>query len=148
TTLAITYYPGSSDQAAAHPVAVAAGAEVGNIFITMQPVPAFRVSGIVVDEEGKPVGNAMVMLMGDPRQGAVMGPVGNSTSRADGRFDIDDVPAGSYRANGSIMMRMTESGRGAASGGSSMSWSSTSGPGTTMPQLLEIVVADADVTGV
>jgi hypothetical protein len=149
TTLPTTYYPGTSDQAAAQPIAVAAGAEVGNIFLTMRPVPAFRVSGVVVDEDGRPVGDAMVMLMGDPRSGALMGPVGNSTSRANGLFDIDDVPAGSYRANASIMMRMTDSGRGGGVAGGAVSWSSTStfGPGT-MPQPVEVVVADADVTGV
>jgi hypothetical protein len=171
TTLPTTYYPGTTDQAAAQPIAVAAGAEVGNIFLTMQAVPAYRVSGIVVDEDGKPVGDAMVMLMGDPRSGAMMGPVGNSVSRADGQFDIDDVPAGSYRANASIMMRMTESagGRGArgdgtgavgggviagvtgglvVSSGSSASWSSVSSSGGTMAQPAEIVVGDADVTNV
>ena len=55
TTLPTTYYPGTIDQGAAQPIAVAAGAEVGNIFLTLQAVPAYRVSGIVVDEEGKPV---------------------------------------------------------------------------------------------
>jgi hypothetical protein len=149
TTLPTTYYPGTTDQAAAQPIAVAAGAEVGNIFLTMQAVPAYRVSGIVVDEDGKPVGDAMVMLMGDPRSGVMMGPVGNSVSQANGRFDIDGVPAGNYRINASIVMRMTSSGGGAGSGGSSVSWSSTSGSGPgTMVQPLEVVVADADVTGV
>jgi hypothetical protein len=165
TTLTTTYYPGTTDQAAAQPIAVAAGAEVGNIFVTMLTVPAYRVSGIVVDEDGKPVADAMVMLMGDPRSGGTMGPVGNSMSRPDGQFDIDDVPAGSYRANGSIMMRMTESagGRGGVTGGvvggvsagvvgagaSSFSWSSSSSSaGGMMPQPAEIVVSDADVTGV
>ena len=171
TTLPTTYYPGTTDQDAAQPIAVAAGAEVGNIFLTLQAVPAYRVSGIVVDEDGKPVGDAMVMLMGDPRSGAMIGPAGNSISRADGQFDIDEVPAGSYRANASIMMRMAESaggggarggGTGAVSGGviagvsgglvvgsgSSASWSSGASSGGTMPQPVEIVVADADITGV
>jgi protocatechuate 3,4-dioxygenase beta subunit len=150
TTLPTTYYPGTSDQAAAQPIAVAAGAEVGNINFAMQAVPAFRVSGVVVDEEGRPVGGAMVMLMGDPRSGMLMGPVGNSMSQPNGRFDIDDVPAGSYRANASIMMRVTESGGGSAIGGGAVTWSSSagSGGGATPQPPLEIVVADADVTGV
>ena len=167
TTLPTTYYPGTTDQAAAQPIAVAAGADVGNIFLTMQPVPAFRVSGIVVDEEGKPVGDTMVMLMSDPRSGALMGPVGSSVSQPNGEFVIDEVPAGSYRLNASIMVRMGEPGgvRGGASGGvvggvsggvfagvsggiisgGAVSWSSSSGD--VAPQPAEIVVADADVTG-
>jgi protocatechuate 3,4-dioxygenase beta subunit len=149
TTLPTTYYPGTSDQAAAQPIAVAAGAEVGNINFAMQPVPAFRVSGVVVDEEGKPVGGAMVMLMADSSLG-LMGPVGNSMSQPNGRFDIDDVPAGSYRANSSIMMRVTESGGGSTIGSGAVTWSSSagSGGGATPQPPVEIVVADADVTGV
>lgn len=148
TALPTTYYPGTSDQAAALPVAVAAGAAVGNIFITMQPVPAFRVSGVVVDEDGKPIDGAMVMLMGDSR-GGMMGSAGNSVSHANGRFDIDDVPAGRYRINASIMMRMTASGGGSVTGGGSVSWSSASSSGAaTMAQPIEVVVTDADVSGV
>jgi protocatechuate 3,4-dioxygenase beta subunit len=160
TTLPTTYYPGTTDQAAAQPIAVAAGAEVGNIFLTMQPVPAFRVSGIVVDEDGKAVGDAMVMLMGDPRSGAMaMGAVGNSVSRADGQFDIDAVPAGTYRANASIIMRGGGAGGGTgavsvgasgdvASSGGSFSWSSASSTGGAFPQPTEVVVGDADITNV
>ena len=90
----------------------------------------------------------MVMLTSDPRGGGLMGPVGNSTTQPNGRFEIDDVPAGSYRANASIMMRTTASGGGIGSG--SVTWSSaaSSGGGATPQQPVEIVVADADVTGV
>ena len=147
TTFPTTYYPGTSDQAAAQPIAVAAGAEVGNIVLTMQPVPAFRISGVVVDEEGHPVPDAMVMLTADPRGGGLMGPVGNSRSLPNGRFEIDDVPAGSYRANASIMMRTTASGGGIGGGAVAWSSSASSGGGVT-PQPVEIVVADADVTDV
>ena len=90
--------PGTTDEAAAQPLAVAAGAEVGNINFAMQTVAAFRVSGIVVDESGNPVANAMVMLTGDPAAGS-MGPVGNARTADDGRFVMNDVPPGTYRAN-------------------------------------------------
>ena len=159
TTIATTYYPGTSDQAAAQPIAVAAGAEVGNINFAVQSAPAFRVSGTVVDEDGKPVAGAMVMLMGDPRSGAMLiGPSGNGQSRDNGRFDIDEVPAGTYRANASVPMRMTGSGgvsswsSSATSGGgfATSSWSSIGGSeiAGTMQQPVEVVVTDADVTGV
>ncbi len=153
TTIATTFYPGTPDQATAQPVAVAAGAEVGNIVFTMQSVPSFRVSGIVVDEQGAPVANAMVNLMGDPRSGMFMGPVGGTRTQANGRFDIDDVPAGSYRVNASVMMTFSSSVPGSGSTG----WVSESyvssgtfptGAGTTADQPTEIVVMDADVKGV
>jgi protocatechuate 3,4-dioxygenase beta subunit len=158
STLPTTYYPGTTDQAGAEPITVAAGAEVGSIFLTMRPVPAFRVSGVVVDEDGKPVGDSMVMLMSDPRSGGMMGPVGSSMSKPNGEFEIDDVPAGTYRLNASIVMRPAASGGGAVAGGvvagassgiafgNSMSWS-TSSSDAAAAQPAEIVVADADVTG-
>jgi hypothetical protein len=120
TTIAPTFYPGATDQAAAQPIAVAAGAEVGNISFTMQSAPAFRVSGIVVDENGDPVADAMVMMTGDPRGGIFMGPAGSGQSRSDGRFTIGEVPAGSYRLTASIPIRMNGSG----GGGGVATWSS------------------------
>ena len=153
TTIATTYYPGTTDQAAAQPLSVAAGAEVGNITFAMQSVPAFRVSGMVVDENGKPVAGAMVMLMGDPRNGGMfMGPSGRVRTQDNGRFDMDDVPAGTYRANASIPMMITSSsGSGAVGGFVTGSFSSSSGgvvSGGTMEQPTEVVVTDADVKGV
>jgi len=160
TTTATTFYPGTSDQATALPIAVAAGAEVGNINFAMQTVPSFRVSGIVVDQDGKPVGGAMVMLMGDPRNGMFGGPAGGTRSQDNGRFDIDDVVAGSYRVNGSIPVIMNGAGGGAfgggfagrgavATGGYVSTWSSSTsgGPGSTDPSV-EVAVTDADVKDV
>ena len=153
TTMATTFYPGTPDQAAAHPIAVAAGAEVGNIVFTMQSVPSFRVSGIVVAEQGAPVANARVNLMGDPRSGMFMGPVGGTRTQANGRFDIDDVPAGSYRVNASIMMTFS----GSVPGSGSTGWVSETyvsngtvptGAGSPADQPTDIVVVDADVKGV
>jgi hypothetical protein len=166
TTAATTYYPGTSDQAAAQPVAVAAGAETGNIVFTMQTVPSFRVSGVVVDEQGDPVAGAMVMLMGNARDGMFMGPAGNARTQASGRFDIDDVPAGSYRANASIPITFNSAGGntvgavgagvsggvvvsgGGGVGGSWTSFSSGTASGGAMDTPVEIVVADADVKDV
>jgi hypothetical protein len=164
TTIAATFYPGTADQQAAQPIAVAAGAEVGNISFTMQSVPAFRISGIVVDENGDPVAGAMMMLMSDPRAGLLMGPGGGGQSQHDGRFTIGEVPAGSYRVTASIPIRMN----GAGGGGSFVSFGSTIVSGGAAvggavsggvvggvrgglvggDQPTEVVVTDADVSGV
>jgi carboxypeptidase family protein len=147
-----TFYPGTTDQMAAQFVTVSAGAEVANIVFAMQSAPAFRVSGIVVDENGAPVGDATVMLMADPHSGgAMLGPAGNGRSDANGRFAIDDVPSGTYRANASIMMRFNSGGaRGAAAGvgvsGGVVSFSSVQVGPVDPP--VEIVVTDADVKGI
>jgi protocatechuate 3,4-dioxygenase beta subunit len=160
-TATTTYYPGTADQAGAQAISVAAGAEVSNIVFTLQSVPAYRVSGMVVDENGAPIAHAMVMLMNDPRNGMMfMGPGGNAQTGDDGRFSIGDVTPGAYRLNASVPMMMTSGGGiGASSvatgGGSFTSWSLSSGGVTTTTtvngtpqQPQEVIVTDADVRGV
>jgi protocatechuate 3,4-dioxygenase beta subunit len=153
TVPATTFYPGTTDPAGAQSVAVAAGQEVGSLAFTMQSAPAFRVSGVVVGDDGTPVARAMVMLMGDPRNGMFMGPAGNAQSGEDGRFVIDDVSAGSYRATAMVPMIMNNGGIGGAAGsagigatGGIVSFSS-SDLGRSEPPA-EIVVTDADVRSV
>jgi hypothetical protein len=145
TTMVTTFYPGTADQAGAQAVTVAAGAEVGNIVFTMQSAPAFRVSGIVVDEAGAPIENAMVMLMSDPRNAPMTGPIGSGRSDGSGRFAIDEVPAGTYRANASVMMSWSGTGSGGIGAGS-FSFSSDMRGG--IEPSAEIIVTDADVRGV
>ena len=162
-TTTTTYYPGTADQVGGQAITVAAGAEVSNIVFTLQSVPAYRISGLVVDENGAPIAHAMVMLMNDPRSGMMfMGPHGNAQTGDDGRFSIGDVTPGAYRLNASVPMMMTSGGGiGASSvvtggGGSFTSWSIASSDGvtttrtvnTTPPQPQEVVVTDADVRGV
>src|SRR5262245_24905523 len=159
-TTTTTYYPGTADQAGAQTITVAAGAEVSNIVFTLQSAPAYRVSGMVVDENGAPIARAMVMLMNDPRSGMMfIGPSGNAQTGDDGRFSIGDITPGTYRLNASVPMMMTSGGGiGASSvavgGGSFTSWSISSGGVTTSttvnatPQPQEVTVTDADVRGV
>ena len=165
TTTATTFYPGTTDEAAAQPIVIVSGAEVGNIVFTMQTAPVFSVSGIVVDESGSPIARAMVTLRGDPRSGIAMfiGFAGSAQSLDDGRFVIGEVPSGSYRVTASIMMIV--GGRGPSSigsGSSGVAWSSgmsggvsgglvnarSFGPGGSIDHPTEVVVADADVENV
>jgi protocatechuate 3,4-dioxygenase beta subunit len=153
-----TYYPGTADQAGAQAITVAAGAEVSNLVFALQSAPAYRVSGMVVDENGAPIAHAMVMLMNDPRSGMMfMGPGGNAQTGDDGRFSIGDVTPGSYRLNASVPMIMSSSGAGGAAGisGSFTSWTVSNGGVTTSrmvngtpQQPQEVTVTDADVRGV
>jgi hypothetical protein len=158
STAATTYYPGTADRDAAGAIVITPGAEVGNIVFSLQTVPAFNISGIVVDEAGSPIANAMVMLMGDPRSG-MFGPGGNAQSQDDGRFVIGGVPAGSYHVTATIMMMggqpfdPTVAGQsggsvawssGAAGGGAGFFAFSAGGP--TAPT--EVVVTDSDVENV
>ena len=169
TTIATTYYPGTSDQAAAQPIAVAAGAEVVNIRFTIQSLPAFRVSGLVVDEDGHPVAGAIVSLAGDPRNGLMLlGPAGMTRAQDDGRFEIGDAVAGTYRARASMPLSISGSSSGgvsagllgsvsvgpsggavvAAGSGSFVTWSSSDSSSAAMDQSVEVAVTEADVSGV
>ena len=158
TATTTTYYPGTSNQAAAQPIAVRAGDTVANIEFTMQLSPAFRIAGRVVDESGQPVQGAMVMLISDPRIGA-FGPSGHAQSDSEGRFSIADVTPGTYRLHATVPMRMDQPGLNAAGGigatsvaggfGSYTSWSLDSPNGSgggSAPS--EIVVSDANITGI
>jgi len=158
TMTTTTYYPGTADQASAQPIAVAAGAEVGNIVFTMQSAAAYRVSGVVVDENGSPVVGAMVTLMADQRSGMFMGPGGTARTQDGGRFTIDGVVSGTYHATASVPIATSGtpvtggivggvSGGVVGGGGSFVAWS-IGGPGVTQPQPTDIVVTDANVTGV
>jgi carboxypeptidase family protein len=164
TTIATTYYPGTTDAGAAQPIAVARGAEVANISFVLQSLPAFRVSGIVVDENGTPVVGAFVMLMNDPRSGVFTGPgASRAPSGDDGRFTIDNVVPGTYHANASVPITMNRgagaittwsssggnsSGVTIVTGGAAVGAATTAAAGGVIHQPVEVVVGDADVTGV
>jgi hypothetical protein len=101
TTTTATYFPGTADVSAARPVAVQSDETVSDLIIPLVSVPAFKISGEVVDGAGAPVANAMVMLMGGQRGtdlllSLVVGPPLMSQSDAGGRFTLGDVPAGAY----------------------------------------------------
>ena len=82
------------------PITVAAGQSSGDIAIRMISAPAFQVAGIVTDEDGRPVDNALVKLDLERMPGEpVMPSMGRSRSaRSDkaGKFTINGVVNGSY----------------------------------------------------
>jgi len=93
-----TYYPGTSDPAAAIPVEVAAGNQIRGIDLTLLRIPTARVRGRVWNGiTNRPGRNAMVMLL--PRESARLGFFNrNATSvqDPDGNFEIHGVVPGSY----------------------------------------------------
>ena len=101
TTVAPTFFPGTADVSTAEPVTVESGETVSDLIIRLVVVPAFQVSGMVVDDAGGPVEGATVILMNGPRGtgsflSMITGPRGMSQSDASGRFTFGDVSAGSY----------------------------------------------------
>jgi carboxypeptidase family protein len=94
TTLAPTYFPGVTDEGSAQRVNVNAGQTTGGIDIRMATTNGFLVSGVVVTGEGQPVEGATLFLT-DPMLAATGSYV--SHAGANGRFQIANVPPGTYR---------------------------------------------------
>jgi len=146
TTITATYFPGTSDGSAAQPITVSAGQTVNGIEFRLAVAPAFKVSGMVVDETGAPVPRAMVMLTPDMRTLPMVGPPAQSSSDDQGRFVVAGVAAGSYTLRAVISVRLDAQGAG---GGAFISGGTFfSSGGTQSPSSQNVVVGDADVTDI
>ena len=92
-----TYYPGTGNVAEAQRLTIAQGQTLTAVNLTLLPTQTVRASGIVVDAQGRPMGNVGVSAM----QGfSGMGYFGGQT-KPDGTFTINGLTPGEYtlRAN-------------------------------------------------
>jgi len=124
-----TFAPGTIDPRAAARVTVASGDTVNGIEIRLVGVPAFQVSGIVVDQAGRPIANATVHLMAVDRARMIGGLMGDVPTDRDGRFAIAGIVAGTYHIFASVRME---------------TWSAGAAP----PPQQDVVVIDSNVSGV
>lgn len=97
-TMVPTYFPGTADPAAAQPIRVAAGETFADVVIRMIGAPAYEVSGLVRDEAGRPVANALVKLEdSEPDEQLMFAGFGRQArTDASGRFVIHNVTNGAY----------------------------------------------------
>ena len=100
TAIGTTYYPNTIDESTAQVVSVHAGRTVADITIQMAAVRAFRISGVVTDDDGTPLPNIYVLLMPDLREGsfALLATGAHASAQADagGAFAFEHVVRGSY----------------------------------------------------
>jgi protocatechuate 3,4-dioxygenase beta subunit len=103
TGYAPTFYPGTANVAEAQRVTVTLGAEASAIEFALLPVRTAKVSGIVVDAEGRPFTDGNVMMIQTSGMGgdgmmfmAAAGPGGGGRLGADGAFTISSVTPGEY----------------------------------------------------
>src|SRR5206468_1647186 len=135
-----TFFPGTLDQSAARIVTLAPGQAVTGIEFTIATVAAFRVSGVVNDQTGRPSPRAMVTLIPDIRTSALFMPM-MTIAADDGTFEIGEVVPGTYRIKATGNQGGDAGGIGAGSFGFVVaSDGEPSGPGT-------ITVGSADITG-
>jgi hypothetical protein len=140
--LAPTYYPGTADRDTAQVLTLVSGQVVDNVQFSLLLLAAREVSGVVVDEAGSPLAGAIVALMADPKKGGAPTPTMAHTNQ-DGTFRIGGIVSGTYHL-------MAEIGAPPVAGGGpnrSPGVGATGGVffGAVAP--LEIIVGDADVTG-
>jgi hypothetical protein len=114
------------------PITLVAGQTSAEIVITMVSAPAFQVSGVVADEAGRPVENALVRLVIERAPGEQTMPFagGMRSARSDnaGRFTIGGVVNGSYTLLAiAPVLLTTRDGAPGGAGGAGVSTSFTSG---------------------
>jgi hypothetical protein len=127
-----TFYPGFADEAVASPINVRSGATTNGIDFSMLALPAYMVSGTVVDAAGRPLRGVTVMLMA---RGTTLQSIPSRPSEADGTFRITNVPSGRFFALPGISVK------------NGTSTSTRYGP-RDPSQRLEIVIQGADLSGV
>jgi protocatechuate 3,4-dioxygenase beta subunit len=98
TTLgyAPTFYPGVTTPPEAARVSVALGQETIGVDFQLQLVPMARVSGLVLDTDGSPLGGGNVVLLSDYAESVARGGMMTGRVGGDGVFAIDNVPPGRY----------------------------------------------------
>jgi hypothetical protein len=111
STHVATFYPGLPDAAVASPVNVANGKITNGIEFTLFSVPAYQVSGIVVDSSGQRVPGAIVRLPSRMPFGPPF--LRSAPSDSAGRFRITNVPAGTYGVMAAVP-RVTRNGAGSS----------------------------------
>jgi len=128
-TYASTFYPSVTDATAAPTLELAPGQTIDGIVIRLVAIPAFRVSGTVLDGSGRRVRNAFVSLTASSASVAGSPPIGFAHSDERGRFAIGRVPPGTYHISASAP---------------------SSGPGSPQPysERMQITVRDAAVQDV
>jgi len=72
------------------------GNDTTNISFALAPAKMARVSGTIVDGEGRPISGSTLMLMPSERSGTVLMVIIRATAGPDGRFAFRNVPPGSY----------------------------------------------------
>lgn len=100
--LAPSYFPSTTDVTLARPVELAEGQEVDGVNLTIQIVPAVRVSGNVSRSDGQPPPNGLSLQLAAQLPDGVISssslgqPALRATAGAAGAFSFSGVPPGRY----------------------------------------------------
>ena len=109
-----TFFPGTTVPSDAQKITLAAGQEAQGTEFALAAVRLAKVSGVVINSEGKPVEGSMVSALPRNPEGAVMLGMGQNSARTDknGNFTLNGVVPGEYTLQTRAMTIMTSSGGG------------------------------------
>lgn len=127
-----TYYPGTSEAAAAQPVRVLLAVAVTGVSFALVPARTARVAGTMVDEVGRPVARGALVLATSDRLATPGFVAARGMATADGRFSFANVPPGLYVLQG--FGPATASGQGP--GGARFGWLPLSMTGDEVTELV------------
>lgn len=120
-----TYFPGTSSAAEAQKITLVVGQEAQGTEFALTPVKLARITGTVVNSEGKPVEGAMITAVPATRGTDVgmfmMG--GGARSSKDGAFTLSGVTPGDYTLQARSIQTIT------SGDGDRMVFTATMGPG-------------------
>ncbi len=106
-----TFYPGTPTQAEAQRIAIKAGEEIAGISFALSRQRTASISGVVRNPDGSST-MAFVMARDNSVNALMMGADGFAVARADGAFQMSNLPPGSYVLEArSAINPDTESGR-------------------------------------
>jgi hypothetical protein len=95
-----TYFPGTTDLASAQPLTVGAGQQVVNLTFPLTPARMARISGRAVDDEGRPVPSANLVISTADSLGVSDFHITRATGNPDGTFVLRNVPPGRFTLQG------------------------------------------------
>jgi hypothetical protein len=109
-----TYFPGTTNGGDAQRLALAVGQEAQGTDFALLPVRLAKITGTVINSEGKPAEGTMVTAV--PRTSGVdvmFGPSGTTRTDKSGNFTLTNVPPGDYTLQTRGLQIMTSSNEGA-----------------------------------
>jgi len=86
------FFPGTLDVAQAQRLTIGVGVEMSDVVMTMRPVKTARVTGSVLDSQGRPM-RAMLFVMQDS---GAFGVTSGASVQPDGTFTLNSVAPGEY----------------------------------------------------
>jgi protocatechuate 3,4-dioxygenase beta subunit len=139
---AATYYPGTPNPAEAQRLSLVVGQEM-QIDLQMQPVRLAKITGTAMQSDGKPMANAMVMLMPTMKETLAFMPTASRTDK-DGNFTLNNVAPGDYSVQVQSLVALMSA---AAEMMSMMSGETKEAPAPAKPMEREFAIGAVTVAG-